>query len=573
MRHTERNSDSWRAPLLLLAALAGAAAYRRRRSLIARWLALPPPRFPVEVERGLTVPTFDGNSLAADHYYPVGGASSPSFPTILIRTPYGRRLASPFYARRFAERGYHVLVQDVRGRFGSEGQFEPFVHEAADGQATVRWLEEQVWFDGRLGTWGQSYVGYVQWALAVTAPGTVQALVPSITSSRGFFTALTGDVPLLDLPLRWLVLLDALDNVWRMWRLLLPSGLERAVAPAARHLPLSEADLVAVGTKVPFYREALRERQRQEWVDTDYSDRLAQVTAPAHLIGGWYDFMLEDLLADYAALAAGGQSPYLTIGPWIHLDREVARVALRESLAWFDAHLKGQTDRLRRRPVRVFLMGAGEWRDLDAWPPKAESSCLYLQQNGRLSERLPARHTLPDHYLYDPADPTPALGGPLFRPEAGPQDNRPLEARPDVLTFTGPPLIHEVDVIGPVRLQLFARSSLAYADFFARLCDVHPDGRSINICEGIYRLQPGKGERLEDGSVRVEVDMSATAYRFKVGHRIRLQLSSGAHPHYARNLGTGEPLATATEMRASYQTIYHDADHPSALHLPLWKGA
>ena len=557
---------------LALAAVGGAAVYWRRRSLIARWLGLPPPRFEAKVERGLRVPAFDGVALAADHYYPATAAPGSSFPTILIRTPYGRRLSSPFYARCFAERGYHVLVQDVRGNFDSEGEFEPFVHEAADGQATARWLEEEVWFDGRLGTWGQSYVGYVQWALAATKPGAVQAVVPSIASSRGLFTALTDGAPMLDLPLRWMVLLDALDNPRRMWRLFLPSGLDRVVAPAAEHLPLKEADLLAVGTEMPFYREALHERRREEWVETDFGDRLARVTAPVHLIGGWYDFMLADLLADYETLAAAGRRPFLTIGPWIHLDRDVNRAALREGLAWFDAHLKEQPDRLRRRPVRVYLMGADEWREMDAWPPAAESAGLYLQEHGRLSDRRPPRHAPPDHYLYDPADPTPALGGPLFRSEAGPTDNRPLEARPDVLTYTGPPLIRDLDVVGPVRLELFARSSLAHTDFFARLCDVHPDGRSINVCEGIFRLQPGRGERLADGSVRVEVDMWATAYRFKVGHRIRLQLSSGAHPHYARNLGTGASLATATEMRPAYQTIYHDADHPSVLCLPLWKG-
>lgn len=573
MNDDKYSFDKWKALLLALTVLGGAAVYRRRRSLLARWLALPPPRYPAAVERGLRVPTSDGLALAADHYYPASSAPSASFPTILIRTPYGRRLASPFYARPFAERGYHVLVQDVRGRFGSEGKFEPFANEAADGRATVRWLEKQPWFDGRLGTWGLSYVGYVQWALAATAPAAVQALVPSITSSRGLFTGLTKGAPMLDLPLRWMVLLDALNNPRRMWRLLLPSGVDRAVTPAASHLPLSEADLVAVGKEVPFYQEALREKQRQEWAETDYSDRLDRVTAPAHLIGGWYDFMLADLLADYTTLTQAGLRPYLTIGPWIHLDREVNRQALREGLAWFDAHLKGQQNRLRRRPVRVYLMGAGVWQDLKTWPPPAESSRLFLQAHGRLSDRLPQRHAPQDHYLYDPADPTPALGGPLFRNEAGPEDNRPLEARPDVLTYTGPPLIRNVDVIGPVSLTLFASSSLEHTDFFARLCDVHPDGRSINICEGIFRLAPGKGERLADGSVRIEIDMWATAHRFRVGHRIRLQLSSGAHPHYARNLGTGEPLASATEMRVAYQTIYHDADHPSALHLPLWKGS
>jgi putative CocE/NonD family hydrolase len=185
---------------------------------------------------------------------------------------------------------------------------------------------------------------------------------------------------------------------------------------------------------------------------------------------------------------------------------------------------------------------------------------------------MPPADSPVDRYRYDPADPTPTLGGPVYHQDGGVKDNRALEARADVLTFTTSPLAEDVDVIGWVRLELFARSSLAHADFFGRLCDVYPDGRSFNVCDGLIRIEPGQGELQTDGSTRSVIQMWATAQRFARGHRIRLQVSSGAHPRWNRNLGTGEPIATATRMVAAEQTIYHDTAHPSALVLPVTQG-
>ncbi|MDX1663396.1 MAG: CocE/NonD family hydrolase [Candidatus Promineifilaceae bacterium] len=554
-------------------AAAGVSLYRWRRPLIAHWLDLPPARYKVTVERGLRVPVEEGVTLAADHYRPLpfaDGSAGEDFPTILMRTPYGRRVMPPFYARRFAERGYHVVVQDVRGRGGSDGEFEPFLYEDADGEATVAWLRDQRWFDGRLGMWGQSYLGYVQWALAINAPGAVQALAPAITSSRGIFIGDTDGAPMLDLPMRWLVILDALHGRW--WRML-PPVQNRVVAPAFAHLPLGENDVLTVGEVVPFFRQMLGDTPPQRWRETDYRNRLDAVQAPVHLVGGWYDFMLQDLLGDYAALKKAGRQPYLTIGPWTHLFDGAERANLQHGLDWFDAHLKGQRERLRKEPVAVYLMGADEWRNFASWPPPAEIRRYYLHSGGRLNTQPPmaaeASAAATSRYTYDPADPTPSVGGPLFSREAGPTDNRALEARSDVLTFTTPPLARDVDVVGPIRVRLFVRSTLEHTDFFGRLCDLHPDGRSINVCEGIYRLEPAKAEKQEDGTMCLELDLWATANRFEKGHAIRLQISSGAHPHYARNLGTGASAATAVEMRAAKQTIYHDAAHASALLLPV----
>ena len=568
------------AALLGLTAL-NLAAYRFRRPLIARWLGLPPARYDVAVERNLPVPMPDGIVLRADHYTPRPGGP---FPTILIRSPYGRGrealpggLAFMFIAQRFAERGYHVLFQDVRGRFDSGGAFDPLVHEAADGRATADWIAQQPWFDGRLATWGPSYLGYVQWALAATAPPYLKALVPIITGSEFTSSTFPDGAFALDTLLRWVAMLDAQDrsglNVLRGWRRQQAVlGDDRRLEAAFRHLPLEEADLVAVGQPVLFYRRWLTEPPTADaprWRATDYSAAVAQVTAPVHLVGGWYDFLLRQLLADYTALAAAGRAPYLTIGPWAHLDGGVLWEGLRAGLIWFGAQLKGDRSRLRARPVRYYLMGAEEWREAEAWPPPARETPYFLHGGGRLAEAGPAAADPPDRYRYDPADPTPSLGGALFNQNAGSRDDRALEARPDVLTYTTPPLAQAVEAVGRARLVLYVRSSRAHTDFFGRLCDVRPDGRSFNVSDGLCRLAPGVGETQADGSLRLTVALWPSAYRFRPGHRLRLLVASGAHPRWSRNLGTGEPLATAKTMFPAEQTIYHDAAHPSALILPL----
>jgi putative CocE/NonD family hydrolase len=305
----------------------------------------------------------------------------------------------------------------------------------------------------------------------------------------------------------------------------------------------------------------------------DHRDAVSRVTAPVHLVGGWYDYYLRGLLRDYHALVATGHRPYLTIGPWYHGQPEGLLAGLRAGLAWFDAHLKGQRAALREDPVRIRVMGQETWRDLDAFPPPVRLVRYYLHPAGGLSTGPPPPGGAPDSYRYDPADPTPAVGGALLALRgAGARDNRALEARPDVLCYTTEPLARDVEVAGLVRLELFARSSLAHTDFFGRLCDVAPDGRSTNVCDGLVRVAPGSDARQADGSLRLEIDLWATAYRFLEGHRLRLQVSSGAHPRWSRNLGTGESLTSGVGMAPADQAIYHDATYPSAIVLPVVNG-
>jgi putative CocE/NonD family hydrolase len=405
-------------------------------------------------------------------------------------------------------------------------------------------------------------------------------MLAMVTSSENFSVTHPDGAFGLETRLRWSQGMALLNRMHRrsLWENLahrLLGGTERDLQAAFLHLPLLEADTVAVGEPIPFYRDILTKDQPYDpfWATRDHSAAVAQVSAPVHLIGGWYDYYLRGLLRDYTVLKTAGRRPYLTIGPWYHAHPGLLSTGLREGLTWFDAHLKGDRRRLRHaaRPVRLYVMGADEWREFEEFPPPARQARYYLHAAGRLSPEPPAATSPADGYRYDPADPTPALGGALLGSRgAGPQDNRPLEARPDVLCYTTPPLTRHVEVIGPVRLELFIGSNLPYTDFVGRLCDVAPDGRSTNICDGLFRVEPGRGEAQSDGSLRVKIDMWATAYRFRPGHRLRLQVASGAFPRWSRNLGSGEAVATGANMAVAEQTIYHDEAHPSALVLPVF---
>jgi len=565
-------------PIILLAILVliVVVLYLCRGFIIARLLGLPPPRYKVKIEKNIKVPMPDGVELMTDHYIPQGEGS---FPTILIRTPYGKNGTS-FFISRFTERGYHVIAQDVRGRFNSGGEFSPELYEEADGKATMEWIAGQPWFNNALGTWGLSYLGYVQWAVAGDAPSFFKAMVPIMSCPFRFEHTHPHGAYALELRLYWIKALKLKEGWDRMSfpekiKTLLSSlsGKEfEKVKSASMKLPLMEADVATMGEKVPIYREMLTNTKpdTKYWRERDHRDVVPQLDVPVFLIGGWYDLILQCVLDTYSTLKDAGKNPYLTIGPWTHSQPQPTMVGLQEGLAWFDAHLKGDSRGLRSKPVRINVMGINEWREMDDWPPQSHKTPYYLHSEAKLLREEPSSESTPDRYRYDPADPTPAVGGALIELKgSGPKDNTELESRADVLCYTTSPLEGDLEVIGSVSLDLFVKSSLPHTDFFGRLCDVDPKGRSINICDGFFRVEPGNVEPHADGSLHIVVDMWATAYCFRKGHSIRLQVSSGAHPRWSRNLGTGEPVPTGTRMEAADQTIYHDSEHPSALILPV----
>ena len=525
----------------------------------------------VRVERDLPVTMPDGVVLLADRYVPAGRHGPP--PLVLVRSPYGRRgVVGLLYARLIAERGFQVVVQSVRGTFGSGGRFDPFRSERDDGLATVEWLKRQPWYPGSFGTFGPSYLGFVQWAIARDAGPDLRAMAVQVTASQFREQTYAGGAYSLDATLSWTHLTANQERRYdRISRLL---GAGRRLRPLLARLPLGDLDRLATGASVRYYQEWLaHDRPGDEyWTGRGFDRTVAEVTAPVNMVGGWYDIFLPWQLRDYAALRAAGREPYLTIGPWAHGDGGLLAAGARESIAWLRAHLLGDRDGLRPAPVRIFVTGAGEWRDLPAWPPPGTRPERWLLQPGGGLATTPPPPSEPDRYTYDPADPTPALAGPLLFGKAKPTDNRRLEARPDVLTYTSAPLDRDLDVAGEVTADLFVRSSLAHTDVFARLCDVDPSGRSRNVCDALLRLAPGAPEAEPDGTVRARIELWPTAHRFRAGHRVRLQVSSGAHPRYARNPGAGEPLATATTLLTAEQAIWHDPDHPSAVVLPVAAG-
>ncbi len=561
--------------ILLILGVLIALAYTLRRRIYALALRLSPVEQGVKVEPGLRVPMPDGVTLAADHYAP----SQPGdYPTILIRSPYGRSerfggfgLLLAFFAQRFAERGYHVIVQDTRGRFESGGVFDPYMTEKEDGLATLDWLAEQRWYNHVAAMWGPSYLGIVQWLLACDSPE-IKALVPTVTGTNLFQIVYPDGALDLGLAMRWMGIFQGFDRNIRQLpheTLLMLGQVERDVVPAFEHLPLIDCDSAALGETVPFYQTWLEHHHEDDdlWREALDAVHIDSIDAPVHLVGGWYDFFLRAMLDDYARLKAAGRHPYLTIGAWTHLDPRALVIAAREGIDWYDAHLKGDRSHLRDQPVRLFVMGANQWRDLDEYPPPSTPTRYYL--GDPLCTRLPPVESEPDHYTYDPSDPTPAVGGTQFGLLGGARDNRALERRADVLVYTSERLRELVEVIGAVRLELYVDSTCDFTDFFGRVCDLHPDGKSINLCDGLFRIEPGKGEPQPDGSLRIEIDLWATGHVFRKGHAIRLIVASGAHPRWSRNLGTGEPLPTGTIMCPAMQTVYHDRAHPSALVLPV----
>ena len=538
--------------------------------IIARQMHLPRAlTHDVICEEDLRVPMDDGVELLADRWV-ARESSTEAQPTVLVRSPYGRKqFVGLLFGRLLAERGLQVVVQSVRGTFGSGGRFSPF-DERADGLATLSWIRAQAWHSERIGTIGPSYLGLVQWAIAPDAGDDLAALSIQVSASQFHGQTYAGGSLSLETSASWLVLVAEQER--RFAPLAMARALRRLPALLGE-LPLSDLDLRATGGEVDWFREALAnpDPAGAYWVSRDYAEGVAKVTAPVQFIGGWYDIFLPWMLEDFAALHAAGHAPQLIIGPWTHTDPGLVATGTRDGIAWLRAHLLGDGRLVRESTVRVFVTGEavnGRWRNLESWPPPGTSQRrLWLADDRALSDREPGSAPGGDRYRYDPTDPTPSLGGPVLLSREPVVDNRALEARDDVLIYTTEPLPQALEAIGPVSVELFVRASAPYFDVFARVCDVDAAGVSWNVCDALDRVAPGRFEQLADGSWRVAFQLWPTAHRFAAGHRIRLQVSSGAHPRYARNPGTGENLNAETRLDAVELEVLRDAEHPSAVTL------
>lgn len=568
------------------------------------------------VERNVAVPMRDGVNLYADVYRPAG---SGPFPTLLQRTPYDKSISNMIQLiLRALERGYAVTLQDVRGRFASEGEFMAFVNERNDGYDTLDWLTHQPWCDGTVGMFSQSYVGLTQWQAALSGHPSLKAIVPVVTADNyhdGW--VYQGGAFELSFNLSWTWSNLAVNTIAR----------RKANDPAAvadyerlaqmidgmeeefRSLPLKHSELIS--RYAPYYDQWVDHPSYDDfWAGLDVARGHAHLTVPAMNMGGWHDIFLKGTIGNFtgmranAATADARAAQRLLIGPWNHsgmrtgnpigsidfgfhstgADLDVDGMHLR----WYDHWLRGIDNGVDSdAPVKVFVMGAKRWREAHDWPlPHTDWQNWYLHSagsanslngNGTLSRESPNNEP-PDSYVYNPLNPVPTMGGGLccnaVFSQGGAYDQRSVEAREDVLVYTSPPLDQELEVTGPITVVLFASTTATDTDFTAKLVDVHPCGLARNLNDGIlrarYRNSMSDPELLNPGEVtRFEIDLIATSNAFLPGHRVRVEISSSNFPRFDRNPNTGEQPGRSNQMVSALQTIHHSAEYPSHIVLPV----
>ena len=538
----------------------------------------------------------DGTVLRSDVYRP----DAPGrFPTLLSRTPYNK-LRNPENYHKLAERGYVVVVQDVRGRYASDGKFQPGFfssdhRDSEDGYDSVEWAAALPWSDGKVGTIGGSYVGWTQWELAHTRPPHLVAMMPQAIAANLLDREMSG-VLRLGRVLWWAVNTLAPDQRVRGSA---PSG-PRTTDEAERlwterdrmkwlwHLPLMDIPDDAMYGIGEHWRRWLNDHTTDHFGFLEKHDR---VEAPALITTGWYDQQIGAVkhftgMRSNAATEAARAQTRLIVGPWTHaayaLDGTVGEVDFGPDATgdyfqmaddWFSYWLKGEANGVDEWPaVRLFVMGSNTWRTFDDWPvPGTTYRELHLAGDGALTWDVPAEGP-PDRYDYDPRDPVMTLYSPAGQHE--PHDLRALDGRPDVLVFTTEPLAEPVEVIGPITVRLWAASSATDTDFIVRLADVRPDGFAVELSHGIVRSR--YRESLEHPSLiepgkpyEYTIQLNPTANLFRPGHRIRVDVTSSDFPNFDRNHNTGGDDYSESTLQIAHQTIFHDAAMRSRIVLPV----
>lgn len=528
---------------------------------VGRALRLPPPSTDYVVHRRIRIPMRDGVDLHATHYAPITDAP---LGTILVRCPYGRSFPlSLIYAQLYAARGYHVLMQSVRGTFGSGGDFVPMVHEADDATDTVAWLRQQPWFTGTFGTIGLSYLGYTQWALLADPPPELAAAVITVgphdfhASSWG-----TGSFSLNDF-LGWSDMVAHQEDP-PLRRLAFHLKARGRLERGTRGLPLGDAGRELLGAGSPWYESWIEHPDVDDpfWDSMRMTAALDRCDVPVLLLSGWQDLFLEQTITQYRHLRDRGVDVAMTIGPWTHTDMatKAAGPAAAETLTWLGSHLARRPMPQRPSRVRAYV-GHHGWVNLPDWPPATDEGAMYLQPGGRLTAAPPPADAAPSTFRYDPAHPTPTVGGRLLARLSGYRDDSVLAQRSDVLAFTSGPLDADLYVCGSPVVELAHESDIDHFDVFVRISEVDGRGRSRNVSDGYRRFTAAP-----EGPVRLELD--AIAHRFRAGTRIRVLVAGGSHPRFARNLGTGEPVISGRRMVPSVHTVHHGAGGVSKLVLP-----
>ncbi len=555
----------------------------------------------VTVQRNEAAKMRDGVTLRADIYRP---KAEGKFPVLLVRTPYDKRNETNF-GLKGAARGFVVIAQDVRGRFESEGEWYTFVHESQDGYDTVEWAAALPYSNGKVGMFGGSYVGATQFLTALAKPPHLAGICPNVTASN-YHDGWTYQGGAFE---QWF------NESWASG--LAENTMRRRAEQkydalgGSKVLPLISYPVLEAPSGegiAPYFKDWLAHPNFDEyWKRISIEDHYAQIQVPVYGMGAWYDIFLGGTLKNYVRLkteagaeaARKGQRLLVYVGGhaggWD--SRKVGAVDFGEklpidgdelTLRWYDWLLKGEANGIEKeKPVKIFVMGKNEWREEEDWPlARAKTTKYYLHSagsangiggNGTLSPVAPAEEKS-DQYVYDPDDAAPTIGGPLccgaLPTGIGPEDQRPAEARSDVLVYTTPSFAKDTEVTGPVSLDLYVSSSAVDTDFTGMLVDVWPSGLAQNLTSGILRLRYRNSQEKPElanpsETYRVTVDLWATSNMFLAGHKLRLEVSSSNFPRFDRNLNTGEEQARATRMVKATNVIYHDKAHPSALILPI----
>jgi len=550
----------------------------------------------MRIEHDLAVPMRDGTVLRADLYLPPGDLAAPA---VISRTPYDRSFGLTPPAALDPERataaGLAMVCQDVRGQYGSAGNFYPFRSEGPDGFDTVEWVAEQPWCDGAVGMAGRSYTAATQWLAAAERPPHLRAIAPMVVGSDPYHG--------------WVYQGGAFQLGFNLfWVHVMASGRRKAkLAEQYRHLPLTSPPLLQDSPAGRFYADWLAHPSADDyWAELSISRSLGRVEVPVLNVGGWFDIFLGGTLDNFARMREERGShgkARLIIGPWAHGSTYGAypdhgfeefapedRVDLASvQLDFFGRHLQGKGTQDDHAPLRIFVMGENRWRDEQEWPlARARSQRWYLRGGdgaegvGTLSPEPPAPDQPPERYVYDPGDPAPTIGGPtslpgkFLRTNSGPLDQREVERRGDVLVYTSAPLERPLEVTGPLALVLYAATDAPDTDFVGKLCDVAPDGISRILAEGILRARFREGFEAPRPVARgvpleYRIDLVATSNTFLAGHRVRLCVTSSSFPRFDRNPNSGKRTGTDTEadLRPARQTIFQDAARPSHLLLPV----
>lgn len=569
--------------------------------ILAQATTASQPTERIRIDHHRAIPMRDGVVLYADVYRP---ERDGRFPTIVVRTPYGVQRENVGVHDRLiqlAKMGYAVVNTDVRGRYESDGAWDPFRFEAKDGYDVVEWAAKQAWSSGKVATQGGSYLGHVQWATLGEQPPSLVAAFPAVASTNLYANWITqGGAFHLAFNFGWGVVRMPYRIMQPQWYFTGPDAApELRYEGLLKHLPLETMDERAFNHPVKHWRDWLaHESYDAYWKAVSDEEKFAKVTVPVMTQGGWFDIFLPGTINGFVGVRKHGANERarsltrMVIGPWGHgptrkygdLDfgPDADRTLFQYEQRWHDFHMKGIGNGVdSEAPVQIFYMGANKWRGEQDWPvPGTQFTRWHLQPGGGLAPAAPTGSDVSTTYRYDPNDPVPTTGGnnccgsPTI---AGPVDQKPLDDRKDIVRFTSDVLKAPVTIAGPVSMDLHATTDGRDTDWMVKLIDVHPDGKAYPMAEGILRARFREGldkpQLLTPGQAyRYTVDLVGTAVVFQPGHRIRVDITSSNFPQFDRNLNTGDPLGTGTQPRVAQQTIHHSASKPSAIVLPVVRG-